>query len=104
MNENIHINKTISSYYMTVMLFWLAAIVMLVNLGYHNSFLFLNMHYSPLLDPIVPHLTHFGDSLLLSALVIIIIPRTNIPLAFTIVFSILSSGIVLIMLKQFAFP
>lgn len=104
MHGNTNSHQSLIPYYSVLTLFWITAILLLVKLGYHESFLFLNKHHSPLLDPLVPHLTQFGDSLILSSLVLIFIPQRNIALAFAIVLSILLSGLVLVSLKHFVFP
>lgn len=104
MNLKTELVNSIRIYFIVIAFFWLVAIYLLYSLGYHESFLFLNKHHSSYLDTIVPHLTQFGDSLILSSLVLIVLSFRNLSLAFTIVLSILLSGLALICLKQFLFP
>lgn len=102
--SSTHNLRLLRPYFTVVILFWIIAFILLLKMGYYGSFLFLNEHHSSLLDLVMPHLTHIGDSLILSALVLIFVSRINSSLALTIVISIILSGLVLVSLKNFVFP
>ncbi|MCI4668359.1 MAG: phosphatase PAP2 family protein [Bacteroidia bacterium] len=57
--------KGVRAYLICMLIFWIASAVMLAIWGYEDSFLLLNRIRFPLGDYLAPHLTHFGDGLLL---------------------------------------
>lgn len=103
MNFNLQIKNTLISYFVALGCIWLLAGYLLWQKGYNNSFLFLNAHYNEFFDKVMPHLTQLGDSLILTSLILLIFIRKDLPLTLTAILSILSSGIVLIFLKQVIF-
>ncbi|HEY8399762.1 MAG TPA: phosphatase PAP2 family protein [Cytophagaceae bacterium] len=96
-------NKSLNSYFAVIIVFWLVASSLVMYLGYHQSFLVLNQYHNPYLDYIVPHLTHFGDSLILASLFLMLLSYRESAMAFTIVASIIISGLILLSLKYLVF-
>ena len=100
--HSVDTRKPLLIYFIVLTLFWIAAAFLLIQKGYEGSFLYLNSFDTPFLDNLVPHLTQLGDSLILSSL-FLLLGRVNASLSLTAVISIITSGLVLIALKQLVF-
>ncbi|MEM7657736.1 MAG: phosphatase PAP2 family protein [Bacteroidota bacterium] len=64
-----HILQRLTPFLISFGLLWLAGLICLLQLGYEESFLYLNGIRSYAADLLMPHLTHFGDGLFISVLV-----------------------------------
>jgi undecaprenyl-diphosphatase len=90
-------------FYLTLLVFWIIAGVLLAGLGYIDSFLWLNSFYADWSDWALPPLTHFADGVILSGLLIIGFIRRN-PVLLAVGFASLAiAGGVVFTLKNFIF-
>jgi len=84
--------------------FWGIGLVLLISYGYEGSFLMLNRMHHPLLDAIMPHLTHLADGIVLSSLFVLIVVRKEPALALSMLLGLLVVMFMVGLAKQQMFP
>lgn len=90
--------------YIGIWLFFSISIgLLLINLGYYDSFLLINSYRHPFLDAIMPHLTHLGEGLLLAAVFSLLIINIDLALVKSLLIALIAIGIVLYSCKNFVF-
>ena len=79
-----------SGYLATFIAFWAIGGILLVLMGYKESFLQLNQFHIPLLDLIMPHYTHLGHGALVSLLFILLAGhKLDLEIVFALILSLL---------------
>lgn len=91
------------SFLLTYLVFWCLGLLGLALWGYEQSFLFLNRLHNPLLDLIMPHLTHLGDGVIVTTFfAFLILPRNN-SLVVTLLITMIGVSLVTVITKNYLF-
>jgi len=102
MNNKINIGVIIreSKYYYVIFgTYILLCLFFLFAKGYYNSFLFLNYYHYYIIDFPMLILTYFGDSLILSCIIILSLKSNRLALIICIISSIIITGLIAQFLK-----
>lgn len=78
-------------------------IILLLNKGYYDSFLYLNDIRNSWADVLMPHFTHLGEGVFLAMLFSFFILNKDRPLINSLVLALVIVGLLLFSLKQFVF-
>ena len=95
--------KSLFPYLGVLKVAWFLGLILLVVWGYEESFLVLNQYHHPLLDKVMPHFTHMGEGVLLSALVGLLLTKKDPPLIITLIAGLLMILIFIGVSKQWIF-
>jgi len=90
-------------YLLPLLIIWAIWALILMILGYEDSFLLLNSFHHPIGDAIMPHLTHLGDGATLVCILIIWKARKDPALVFTTIFGMLAVMLLVYVTKQLLF-
>lgn len=90
-------------FYLTLLVFWVIAALLIAQLGYIDSFLWLNSFYAGWSDFVIPPITHLGDAAILAALLTILFIRRNPALLVVAFASLAIAGGIALGLKKFVF-
>ena len=90
-------------FFSLLLIYWLFLSVMLLLYGYHDSFLVLNGLHRPYLNYPMFFLTHLGDALLLTSVLVLILVRKNPALILYIIAMVLITGLFGQLLKHTVF-
>jgi membrane-associated phospholipid phosphatase len=82
---------------------WTGASIFLFSYGYHGSFIFLNSFHLHVLDIPALVITHFGDALLLSGIVVGALWKKKPAMSVVLVISVFVSGMISVFLKNYVF-
>lgn len=91
-------------YLLPILLCWLLSAILLMGMGYHGSFLYLNSHYYPPLDYPMLFLTHLGDDVIVAAIFALILVSKKPETVMLMVISLLIAGLFSTIAKQLIFP
>lgn len=89
----------IKEFLLTLAPYLLFLLVLLIALGYKDSFLFLNRNHKDWLDVPMFIITHIGDSLILSSLIVLFFVRKHPEVVITTLIIIIITGIIGQLLK-----
>lgn len=86
-----------------MLVFWAIGFLLLALWGYKDSFLYLNQLNTPFLNRLMPHLTHLGDGVLLSAVFAMLVYRKDPGLVLTMIINMLLLMVVIGVAKRYIF-
>ena len=82
---------------------WLLGLLGLLAWGYKGSFLLLNGLRAPWLDAFMPHFTHLGDGVLLTALIFLLGLRRDRALSLSLLVCMLAVSLTVFLAKEYLF-
>lgn len=93
----------LKAFFRYMLIFWILGSLLLIIWGYEESFLMLNRYHSTFFDMLMPHLTHLGDGVLVSGILVCIIFRKNPALLINLILGMIILLFLIGFLKQVVF-
>lgn len=75
--QNQQAKRLLGVYYLTLLICCVPGIILFAMKGYNESFLWLNSFHHPILDALMPHLTHIGEGAFLTAIFALLMRKTQ---------------------------